>query len=222
MESKVPLNKRGGDQRWVIPLVVIVLIAVAGVIATTFLIGRCPALEPEAGIARSNDPVLPVDDRAAIVPADAVPANAAQVSPIGTEIGMTAPGFTLEDLDGKSVSLYAFRGQVVLLNFWASWCRPCRNAMPALMELFNRYKDQGLVMVGVSLDRTREDAAAYIAETGYDEMVALWGSLSAAQGVARAYGIPGVPHIFIIDRDGIIRFSAHPARLTSADIEPLL
>lgn len=220
--NNIPTKKERDGRRWLIPLVVIVLIAIAGAIAATVLIDHSPASGPEEIVLESNDTSLPADDRAATAPANAVPAVTINAPPIGTAIGMTAPDFTLEDLDGRSVSLSDFRGQVVLLNFWASWCLPCRISMPGLKELHNRYKDQGLVTVGVSLDRTGEAAADYLAEHGYGHIIALWESLSAAQEVSRAYGIAGIPHTFLIDREGIIRFSGHPTRISGAIIEPLL
>ncbi len=94
--------------------------------------------------------------------------------------------------------------------------------MPGLKGLHKAYQDQGVVMIGVSLDRTEADAANYLKDNGYDDVIGLWESASASQNVARLYGVSGIPHTLVLDRYGIIRFVGHPLRLTRAVIEPLL
>jgi thiol-disulfide isomerase/thioredoxin len=142
--------------------------------------------------------------------------------PVGTQIGNLAPEFTLKDLQGESVSLSDFRGEIVLLDFWASWCPPCRYSMPHLDELRERYRTEGLVVVAISLDQNMEDISAFLEENGYSDMVVLWESQKAAQAVKTLYGVSGIPHTFVIDRQGIIRYSDHPIRLRDRDIEPWL
>ncbi len=141
--------------------------------------------------------------------------------PVGINVGERAPDFTLPDLDGKSVSLSDFRGHVVILDFWASWCPPCRASMPKLREYYEEFKDRGLVLVGVSLDRSAEDARYFLEKNGYTDFIPLWGSVSASQGVAREYGIYGIPHTFVLDPEGVIRFSGHPLRLTDSFLASL-
>lgn len=143
-------------------------------------------------------------------------------TPIGNEVGLTAPEFTLQALDGESVSFSDYRGHVVILVFWASWCPSCRASMPALEGLIERYHDEGLVIVGVSLDCDAEDATTYLEENGYGEMIALWESLSASEEVALLYGVSTIPHTFVVDPSGIIRYSGDPAYLIAAVIEPWL
>ena len=142
--------------------------------------------------------------------------------PVGNRVGQLAPEFTLAELNGGEVALSDFRKRVVVLDFWATWCSPCRASMPGLEALRARYQDKGLVVVSVSLDRSGEDARRYLERNGYEEFIGLWESLAAAKQVAGLYGVFGIPRTFVIDRDGIIRYSGHPARLTNAAIEPWL
>jgi peroxiredoxin len=219
--SKTSTIKTGNGPRWLIPLLIIVLLVVAGTIAGSVLIGRSPASQKGETIsdAIQNEPSRGEQDRPASVPATAPDQSA---PPVGITAGQTAPDFTLQDLNGNKVSLSDFRGRVVILDFWASWCAPCRASMPSLRAFYDKYHDQGLVMIGVSLDRTGKDAADYLAENGYGDVIGLWESLIAAQRVARLYGVSGIPHTFVIDRAGVIRFSDHPLRLTATVLEPLL
>jgi len=142
--------------------------------------------------------------------------------PVGNRVGQLAPGFTLAKLNGGKVALSDFRNRVVVLDFWATWCSPCRASMPGLEALRAHYQDKGLVVVSVSLDRSGEDARRYLERNGYEEFIGLWESLAAAKQVARLYGVFGIPRTFVIDHNGIIRYSGHPARLTNAAIEPWL
>jgi len=221
-ETQTEKKKNG---RWLILFVMIVLLVVAGTIAGSFLVDRRSAPEPTVVASGTDEarnipsPSTEEQER----PASTDPSPGAPVAvPTGISVGETAPEFTLKDLDGKSVSLSDYRGEVVIIDFWASWCAPCRSSMPGLKELQKAYQDQGVVMIGVSLDRTEGDAANYLKDNGYDNVIGLWESISASQKVARLYGVSGIPHTLVLDRYGIIRFVDHPLRLTSAVIEPLL
>ena len=114
--------------------------------------------------------------------------------PVGTKIGDLAPGFTLKNLQGESISLSDFRGKVIILDFWASWCRPCRYSMPHLNEIGQRYQDEGLVVVAVSLDPNMADISNFLEENGFTDLVVLWKSPTAAQAVKNLYGVSGIPH----------------------------
>jgi thiol-disulfide isomerase/thioredoxin len=141
---------------------------------------------------------------------------------VGSGIGQLAPDFALPDLDGIDVTLSDFRGLVVLLDFWRSTCPPCRTTMPYLESLRAKYADQGLILVGVNLDVTEEEARSYLEENGYGEFVALRGTLAEAEAVRALYGVGGIPHTFVIDRQGIVRHADHPIRLRDRHIEPWL
>jgi len=139
---------------------------------------------------------------------------------VGHRVGQQAPDFTLPTLAGNPVSLSDYRGRVVLLDFWASWCIPCRLTMPVLEKLSRQYPE--IVLLGVSLDRSRSDAVAYLDSQDESSLVAVYGSLSAASSVSQLYAVTGIPRTFLIDREGIVRFADHPANLTATAIEALL
>ena len=145
-----------------------------------------------------------------------------EVYPFGVQVGQAAPEFALPDLDGTTVRLADFRGQVVILDFWASWCAPCVTTAPVLEELFKHFQDDGVVLVGVTIDRRVEDARQFLEDNGHASMIALWGSLETAREVKTLYGVVEIPHVFVIDRIGVIRFSRRAEDLDAAHIEPWL
>ncbi len=208
---------------WIIAAVVIVL-GIGGV-AAGIIIGRerPEATVPLAAGDTSSQPSVTSPSDATRTPVDSSPNGRAPTDsvPVGIEVGDRAPNFTLPDLSGKSVSLSDFRGHVVILDFWASWCPPCRASMPTLHKYYEEFKDRGLVLLGVSLDRSAEDARSFLEANGYHDLIALWGSVSASQGVAREYGIYGIPHTFVLDPNGVIRFSGHPLHLTESFLSSL-
>jgi peroxiredoxin len=143
----------------------------------------------------------------------------AEEPPIGYARGNRAPGFTLRSLGGETVTLSDFRGHIVVLDFWASWCGPCRTSMPNLHALWEGYRDRGVILIGISLDRSETDARAYLQANPFAGMIALWDSVAASQAVARAYGVIGIPRTIVIDADGIVRFAGHPATLSGSLID---
>ena len=120
-----------------------------------------------------------------------------------TSIGSVAPDFTLQAPDGKNVSLSDYRGKIVLLDFWASWCGPCRAENPNVVALYQKYKDKGLEILSVSLDSKREPWVKAIREDGL-----IWKHVSDLQGwkcsAAQRYKISAVPSIFVLDSDNRI------------------
>jgi peroxiredoxin len=130
---------------------------------------------------------------------DAKPAAA--VSPESL-VRSAAPEFALPDLDGKTVRLSDFRGKAVVLNFWATWCAPCRHEIPWLIDLQKRYGPEGLVVIGVSMDSTRpDDAAKFSKQAGINYPIVL----GPGTGVTRQYGgVWSLPTTFYIGRDGTI------------------
>ena len=109
-----------------------------------------------------------------------------------------APAFTLPRFDGGTLTLAELRGKFVVMNFWASWCIPCKDEAPLLERVWRDYRDRGVVVVGVNIQDLESEARRFIAETKatYPEVRDRDGTVS------RAYGITGVPETFFIDREG--------------------
>jgi peroxiredoxin len=116
-------------------------------------------------------------------------------------LGHPAPDFTLQTPAGESVSLRELQGQPVVLNFWATWCGPCRAEMPELQRLHERLAPAGVVVLGVNQGEGPGAVAAYREELGVDFPTAMDQRL----GVSRMYGVNSIPKTFFIDRDGVIR-----------------
>jgi len=113
-----------------------------------------------------------------------------------------APDFTLKSKDGENVRLSDLRGQVVLLNFWASWCGPCRQEMPILDSMHNKYKSLGFTVLGVNLDAKSNKAIKYLKDTPVTFPV-----LYDPKGdVSGEYGVQIMPSTVIIDKDGNVRY----------------
>ena len=113
--------------------------------------------------------------------------------------GQPAPDFTLQSLDGKSVHLSDFRGKAVLLNFWATWCQPCKIEMPWFVELQKRYGPEGLQVVGIAMDdASPADIARFAKDLGVNYPI-----LVGKDAVGDAYGgVQFLPETFYIGRDG--------------------
>lgn len=121
----------------------------------------------------------------------------------GLAVGSLAPDFTLDSPEGEKVSLSSLRGQYVLIDFWASWCGPCRVENPNVVKMFNRYKDKGFTIYGVSLDK---DKKAWVNAIEKDKLTWVHGSdLKYWQNeVAQSYGVTGIPATFLLDKEGKI------------------
>ena len=118
-------------------------------------------------------------------------------------VGAEAPDFTMKNLDGEEVSLSDFRGKVVLIDFWASWCGPCRKDNPHVVELYKKYKEDGFEILGVSLDKTKDRWEQAIAK---DKLT--WTHVSDLKGwqnaVAQMYSVKSIPHTVLLDEEGKI------------------
>jgi cytochrome c biogenesis protein CcmG/thiol:disulfide interchange protein DsbE len=115
-------------------------------------------------------------------------------------IGAPAPDFTVQDAEHK-VTLSDFRGQVVVLNFWATWCPPCIEETPSLVQLQKRMKDKGITVVGVSWDEDGEAYHKFLQDHKIDFLTVR----DAAQKSSSLYGTLKIPETYIIDRKGIVR-----------------
>ena len=116
-------------------------------------------------------------------------------------VGRRAPGFSLSALDGGSVDLGKYRGKAVLLNFWATWCGPCKLEMPRFMQWQKEYGAQGLQVIGVSIDDSAAPARAFAQKLKLNYPVVM----GDAKMGERYGGVLGVPVTFLIDRAGIVR-----------------
>lgn len=120
-----------------------------------------------------------------------------------TAVGSLAPDFTMNDPNGNPVSLSSFRGKYLLIDFWASWCAPCRQENPNIVRIYNKYKDKGFEILGVSLDRDKESWLKGIAD---DQLT--WAQVSDLNywqnEVAVLYGVQSIPHTILLDKEGKI------------------
>ncbi|MFQ5581421.1 MAG: peroxiredoxin family protein [Mariprofundaceae bacterium] len=122
-------------------------------------------------------------------------------SPANIGKGNQAVDFALPDLSGKTHQLPT-TGEMVLLNFWATWCPPCRKEMPSMVKLHNRLAERGLKVVAISVDRNRNDLEGFVREYNLPFQV-----LHDADGsVSRQYGVFRYPETFLIDRQGKVRY----------------
>ena len=123
-------------------------------------------------------------------------------------IGIPAPDFTIQDTD-HTVSLHELRGKIVVLNFWASWCPPCVEELPSLVQMENKVKDRGVIVLGISVDDDRADYHKFLKDHGVDFLAVREGGTKTDTGVlsatANKYGTYKIPETYIIDRQGTIR-----------------
>lgn len=112
-----------------------------------------------------------------------------------------APNFTLTSFDGRTVTLSELRGKVVVINFWASWCQPCRQEAKYLEQTWRKYQDQGVVFIGVDYLDTESAALAYINE--FD--ITYFNGPDLGTRISQAYNIKGVPETFYVAKNGELR-----------------
>jgi peroxiredoxin len=125
-------------------------------------------------------------------------------APPNPQVGFSAPNFTLDSLTGDSITLADLRGQVVVLNFWASWCPPCRAEMPALNAVYQQFRDQGLVVLGVNTTYQDDETGARAAVNDWALTFPL--VLDRDGGAScKQYRVEAMPTTFFIGRDGVIR-----------------
>ncbi len=142
------------------------------------------------------------NDGVATAQAQQVPAeNAAMEAPGNGEM---APNFSLTSTEGKTIKLSDFRGKVVVLDFWATWCPPCKAEIPDFIKLYSKYKGDGFQMLGVSLDQAGMSAVKpFMKEYGINYPIMLGNN----QVVADYGGINAIPTTFVIDKHGKVRAS---------------
>jgi peroxiredoxin len=119
--------------------------------------------------------------------------------------GQPAPDFALKSSTGENLRLSEFRGDVVMINFWATWCGPCRQEMPLLDELYSRYQRVGFNLLGVNIDDDSRRAMRMIEELGVNFPVLF----DARKEVSELYEVDAMPVTVIVDREGTVRYVHH-------------
>ncbi|MEK7439663.1 MAG: TlpA disulfide reductase family protein [Chloroflexota bacterium] len=112
-----------------------------------------------------------------------------------------APDFSLTSFNGQTITLSQLRGQVIVINFWASWCQPCRQEAPYLERTWRKYKDKGVTFIGVNWVDTQKEAIAYLAEFN----ITYFNGVDVGTRIAQAYRIQGIPETFFVDKTGRLR-----------------
>jgi cytochrome c biogenesis protein CcmG/thiol:disulfide interchange protein DsbE len=120
---------------------------------------------------------------------------------VGNKIGFTAPDFTLPTVDGREMSLSDYRGRPVILNFWATWCGPCRYEVPAFKAFYERYPEEEVVIIAVSTQDDPDSARGYAIRDGLKFVI----PVDPRGIVAGLYNVRGLPTTYIIDENGVIK-----------------
>ena len=136
-------------------------------------------------------------------------------------IGQPAPSFKLPDMDGNEISLENFKGKIILLDFWATWCTPCRMTMPVVEKLSKEYQDD-MVLVAVNMREAKDVVEEYAFEQAIGSLIAL----DEEGTVSNTYGAYAIPMQFLIDRYGVVRhiqtgYGSNMASQMRAQIEQL-
>jgi len=117
-------------------------------------------------------------------------------------INIPAPDFTLESRSGNNIRLEDHRGDVVMLNFWASWCGPCRQEMPLMDDIYSRYQDLGFTILAVNVDENRDEALRFLDKVPVNYPILY----DPESSVSELYEVPAMPTTVMIDRDGNARY----------------
>jgi len=121
--------------------------------------------------------------------------------PSTATVGKAAPNFQLQNLDGQSISLNDLKGKPVLVNFWATWCRPCVSEMPYIQEIYEEWSGKGLMVLAIN----RGESSSKVEEFLQSNNLSLPVLLDTNKAVAQRYNIRGIPTTFFIDKEGIIQ-----------------
>lgn len=119
----------------------------------------------------------------------------------GVYAGVVAPDFEATTLAGNPFKLAELRGKVVLLDFWAKWCAPCVAELPNIRKLHDRYAESGLVVVGISFDRSADEARAYVTDN-HMEWIQVFAEKADKSPLADLYGVSAIPATYLIGPDG--------------------
>lgn len=139
----------------------------------------------------------------------------------GLKVGQLPPDFETESLDGQTIRLSDYKGKVVLLDFWATWCPPCVHEMPSVVAAYNKYHSQGFEIIGISLDRDKAKLRNFIKDNNV-EWIQIFDIDNGDDSIASVYKINAIPTPILIDKEGkIFDKNARGSRLKQG-IEELL
>ena len=119
------------------------------------------------------------------------------------EIGKPAPDFTLKSMAGTNLNLTEQRGNIIVINFWASWCGPCRKEMPVLQTFYNKYQDLGVSVWGVNVEQENQAGRDFLADLDLTFPILF----DATNKISATYDVEAMPTTVIIDRDGVVRYA---------------
>ena len=120
--------------------------------------------------------------------------------------GHAFPTLEFAGLSGDQVNLANLKGKVVLIDFWATWCGPCRSVMPDLVETYKEYHDQGFEIIGISLDKDQSQLEKYMQDMGITWQQ-YYDGLGWSNKIAKRFGVRGIPHIVLVDKNGAVHFN---------------
>lgn len=160
--------------------------------------------------------ISPMGDEIVLALADTSVASKPYISP-----GHRAPEFTMESLDGREIRLSDYRGRVVLLDFWATWCQPCIVELPNVVRTYSEYNHRGFEIIGLSLDEDRDRLVGFVKEQKIP-----WPQLFDGKGwkmeIAQLYRVSAIPATYLLDRNGTIRYKNLRGRELARRVEELL
>jgi peroxiredoxin len=117
-----------------------------------------------------------------------------------------APAFTAKTPDGKDISLADFKGKVVLLDVWATWCGPCMQAIPQVQRVSEHFKDQPVAVVGINRDKPSDDVNTKVRKALDRKAITFFQAMDQSGGIAKSLGVSALPTMFILDKEGVIRY----------------
>ena len=190
---------------------IVTVAAILGVLLLGFTLGKW--------ITGSDSDVVELPRQAATAAVVAAPQSVAASAPVaGLAVGQPAPDFALLTPDGQTMQLSDFKGHPVLLNFWATWCGPCAIEMPALEQIYRKYQDQGLVVLGVNQGETGDRVAQYLKSNN----LSFPSVLDTDTNIARQYRVTGYPTTWLVDADGMLRQVRRGAFLDVSQVERMV
>jgi peroxiredoxin len=119
------------------------------------------------------------------------------------ELGQPAPDFTLKSMAGTNLKLTEQRGNIIVINFWASWCGPCRKEMPVLQKFYDKYQDLGVSVWGVNVEQENQAGRDFLADLNLSFPILF----DASNTISAMYQVEAMPTTIIVDRDGVVRYA---------------